>query len=64
MWGIFSNSRLVLHDELEKLRKENGAESLTELTKDLHFYPDLHGKTFSCGFRCGLKLKHAICQFL
>ncbi|KAI0699834.1 Pentulose kinase [Cytidiella melzeri] len=33
----------VLHDELEKLRKENGAESFTELTKDMHFYPDLHG---------------------
>ena len=34
---------LVLHDELEKLRVEEGAESYTELTKDMHFYPDLHG---------------------
>jgi hypothetical protein len=33
----------VLHDELEKLRQETGAESFTELTKDMHFYPDLHG---------------------
>ncbi|KAI0092507.1 Pentulose kinase [Irpex rosettiformis] len=33
----------VLHDELVKLRRENGVESNTELTKDLHFYPDLHG---------------------
>ena len=34
---------LVLHDELERLREEKKAENLTELTKDLHFYPDLHG---------------------
>ncbi|KAI0346965.1 Pentulose kinase [Trametopsis cervina] len=33
----------VLHDELEKLRVENGVDSFTELTKDMHFYPDLHG---------------------
>ena len=33
----------VLHDELEKLRVEAGAESFTELTKDMHMYPDLHG---------------------
>lgn len=33
----------VLADQLEKLRIEAGAESLTELTKDMHFYPDLHG---------------------
>ncbi|GBE79116.1 Uncharacterized sugar kinase [Sparassis crispa] len=33
----------VLHDELEKLRMEAGAENWTELTKDMHFYPDLHG---------------------
>ncbi|KAJ3536076.1 hypothetical protein NM688_g6884 [Phlebia brevispora] len=33
----------VLHDELEKLRVEEKAESLTEVTKDMHFYPDLHG---------------------
>ena len=35
---------LVLHDELERLRSEVKAENLTELTKDLHFYPDLHGE--------------------
>ena len=34
----------VLADELERLRKEKKAESLTELTKDIHFYPDLHGQ--------------------
>ncbi|THH01759.1 hypothetical protein EW026_g1009 [Hermanssonia centrifuga] len=33
----------VLHDELEKLQAELGAESFTEITKDMHFYPDLHG---------------------
>ncbi|KAH9950160.1 Pentulose kinase [Amylocystis lapponica] len=33
----------VLHDELEKLRIEAGVDSWTELTKDMHFYPDLHG---------------------
>ena len=33
----------VLHDELEKLKKEKNVESFTELTKDMHFYPDLHG---------------------
>ncbi|TFK85067.1 Pentulose kinase [Polyporus arcularius HHB13444] len=38
-----TNIHQVLADELERLRKEKGAESLTELTKDLHFYPDLHG---------------------
>ena len=36
-------SLAVLHDELERLREEAKAETLTELTKDLHFYPDLHG---------------------
>ncbi len=35
---------VVLHDELERLRSEVKAENLTELTKDLHFYPDLHGE--------------------
>ncbi|KAJ7229081.1 hypothetical protein GGX14DRAFT_692885 [Mycena pura] len=33
----------VLTDTLEKLRIEEGAESLTELTKDMHLYPDFHG---------------------
>ncbi|KAH8105005.1 Pentulose kinase [Phellopilus nigrolimitatus] len=34
---------VVLADQLEKLRKEAGVETLTELTKHLHLYPDLHG---------------------
>lgn len=36
-------SATVLHDELEKLRAEEKVDSFTELTKDMHFYPDLHG---------------------
>ncbi|KAJ3975946.1 Pentulose kinase [Lentinula raphanica] len=38
-----SNIFAVLQDLLQKMKKENGVESLTELTKDMHFYPDLHG---------------------
>ncbi|KAH8829742.1 Pentulose kinase [Flagelloscypha sp. PMI_526] len=37
------NIHTVLSDILEKLQKEEGASSFTELTKDIHFYPDLHG---------------------
>jgi len=33
----------VLHHELAKLQSEQHAESFTEVTKDMHFYPDLHG---------------------
>jgi ribulose kinase len=33
----------VLRDVLEQTRKERGLENVTEVTKDLHFYPDLHG---------------------
>lgn len=33
----------VLEEILEQLRVESGANSLTELTKDLHIYPDFHG---------------------
>lgn len=33
----------MLQELLETLRKKEGVESLTELTRDLHFYPDLHG---------------------
>lgn len=33
----------MLRDILEKLRVENNVESLTELTKDMHMYPDFHG---------------------
>ncbi|EMD31835.1 hypothetical protein CERSUDRAFT_109209 [Gelatoporia subvermispora B] len=33
----------VLHDELERLKSERKADSWTELLKDMHFYPDLHG---------------------
>ena len=35
----------VLAEELEKLRQKEGAETLTEVTKDMHLYPDLHGKS-------------------
>jgi len=38
-----SNIHSVLQELLEKLRVEKKAESLTELTKDVHFYPDFHG---------------------
>lgn len=38
-----SNIHTVLHNELEKLRAQAKVESFTELTKDMHFYPDLHG---------------------
>ncbi|EJD00891.1 Pentulose kinase [Fomitiporia mediterranea MF3/22] len=34
---------IVLANELERQRKEKGFETLTELTKDMHLYPDLHG---------------------
>jgi FGGY-family pentulose kinase len=34
---------VVLLDVLEKLRCENNVDTYTELTKDLHFYPDFHG---------------------
>jgi FGGY-family pentulose kinase len=38
-----SNIHQVLQELLEKLRVERDAENLTELTQDMHFYPDLHG---------------------
>ncbi|EPQ59684.1 Pentulose kinase [Gloeophyllum trabeum ATCC 11539] len=38
-----TNIHEVLHDTLVKMKEENGVETFTELTKDLHFYPDLHG---------------------
>ena len=41
----WSQLRTVLDDILEQLRIERGAKSLTELTKDLHIYPDLHGQS-------------------
>ena len=42
--GWLSNMYTVLAEELEKLRQKVGAETLTEVTKDMHLYPDLHGK--------------------
>ncbi|KAK7051244.1 hypothetical protein VNI00_004744 [Paramarasmius palmivorus] len=33
----------VLWNVLRKLQTEQGVNSLTELTKDMHFYPDVHG---------------------
>ena len=35
---------IILGETLETLREEAGIPTLTELTKDIHFYPDLHGK--------------------
>ena len=37
-------SILVLQETLDGLQAEQGLESLLELTKDLHMYPDLHGQ--------------------
>ncbi|XP_006459750.1 hypothetical protein AGABI2DRAFT_202125 [Agaricus bisporus var. bisporus H97] len=37
------NIHEVLDEVLEQLRVEEGVSSLTELTKDLHIYPDFHG---------------------
>jgi len=34
----------VLQETLDGLQAEQGLESLLELTKDLHLYPDLHGQ--------------------
>jgi hypothetical protein len=34
----------VLQETLDGLQAEQGLESLLELTKDLHMYPDLHGQ--------------------
>ncbi|WWC86903.1 uncharacterized protein L201_001782 [Kwoniella dendrophila CBS 6074] len=34
----------LLGDRLDEMMKERNAATLTHLTKDLHFYPDLHGK--------------------
>jgi ribulose kinase len=33
----------ILAERLEALKREAGLDSLTRLTKDVHFYPDLHG---------------------
>jgi len=35
---------IILGEILETLREDAGLHTLTELTKDIHFYPDLHGK--------------------
>ncbi|KAI3610412.1 hypothetical protein WG66_006966 [Moniliophthora roreri] len=37
------NIHAVLFETLQNLKKEAKADTLTELTKDMHFYPDLHG---------------------
>ena len=37
------NIHVLLAETLESLKQEAGVESLVELTKDVHFYPDLHG---------------------
>ncbi|KIJ28968.1 hypothetical protein M422DRAFT_61877 [Sphaerobolus stellatus SS14] len=33
----------ILEEELERLRQQEAVPSLAELTKHIHFYPDLHG---------------------
>lgn len=38
----------VLLEVLEKLCQEKQVESFTELTKDIHFYPDFHGMLTYC----------------
>ncbi|ORX38817.1 hypothetical protein BD324DRAFT_291502 [Kockovaella imperatae] len=38
-----TNMFQILADRLAALVKEYGLETATQLTKDLHFYPDLHG---------------------
>jgi hypothetical protein len=38
------HSLAVLQGLLEKLRADAKVESLTELTKDMHVYPDFHGR--------------------
>ncbi|PPR03320.1 hypothetical protein CVT24_012596 [Panaeolus cyanescens] len=56
----------VLEDTLERLRKQNNVDSLTELTKDLHIYPDFHGNRSPIadprmrGWMTGLELDHSI----
>ncbi|KAF8898113.1 FGGY family of carbohydrate kinase [Gymnopilus junonius] len=40
------NVHIFIQELLEQLRAENEVDSLTELTKDLHLYPDFHGLTF------------------
>lgn len=39
----------ILEETLEQLKTEAGFDSWTRLTKDLHFYPDLHGEIQSEG---------------
>ncbi|VDB86784.1 unnamed protein product [Peniophora sp. CBMAI 1063] len=38
-----TNIHQVLRDTLEEIRTKEGADSWTQMLKDLHFYPDLHG---------------------
>lgn len=38
-----SNIHTVLHEHLVKIQKEEGAETFTDVIKDVHMYPDLHG---------------------
>lgn len=38
----------VLHEILDNLQVERGVQSLTELTKNLHIYPDFHGEWVIC----------------
>jgi hypothetical protein len=39
----YNNGSAVLLEILDKLRVREDVESLTELTRDMHMYPDFHG---------------------
>ncbi|CAD6564629.1 MAG: hypothetical protein TREMPRED_000040 [Tremellales sp. Tagirdzhanova-0007] len=48
------NAFEILGSSLEDMMKKGKAETLTHLTKDLHFYPDLHGELSVSGNRSPL----------
>lgn len=43
MGDVLTFTTSVLAEILENQKTESGAESWTEVTKDMHMYPDLHG---------------------
>lgn len=48
----------ILTETLDAIRTEEGARSLTELTRHLHFYPDLHGAPFSLADSSVIQLQY------